>query len=165
TEGAIAVHVPYTGIKGDIREVPIMDVDHGFPAYASANATNAQSFDDPPTGAFTYDLVNKFPAFISRFGSHTPNAEVRVYDNKEKFVGFIGFGASGRQPLADENGAPVLNTYIWNGQVSATQNVTEVPAAVPAGTYTVVFAQQHKFSKGEYPADYEIFKMDPVTIA
>ncbi|KAG0042974.1 hypothetical protein BGZ83_011962, partial [Gryganskiella cystojenkinii] len=164
TEGAIAVHVPYTGVKGDIREVPIMDVDHGFPVQALANATTI--LGDAPTGAYTYDLVNTFPAFISRFGSHTPNAELRVYDHKDdSFVGYITFGESGRQPLADENGNPVLNEFIWNGQVYTTQDQTSTPKTVPAGTYRVEFAQQHKFSKGHYPSDFEIFKLDLVTIA
>ncbi|GJJ78409.1 hypothetical protein EMPS_10768 [Entomortierella parvispora] len=163
TKGAVAVHVPYIGMKGDVRKVPIMDTDHGFPQTALANSTTV--LGSAPANPYTYDLVNNFPAFISRFGSHTPNAEVRVLDSKKKFVGYISFGESGRQPLTDENGNPVLNEYIWNGQVQTIQNATAPAITVPAGTYTIVFAQQHKFSKGEYPKDFEIFTMDPVTIA
>jgi len=163
TKDAVAVHVPYTGVKGDIRQVPIMDTDHGFPQAAIANSTTV--LNNAPANPYTYDLVKNFPAFTSRFGSHTPNAEVRVQDSKDKLVGYISFGESGRQPLADENGNPVLNQFIWNGQVQTTQNATAPAVTVPAGTYTIVFAQQHKFSKGEYPKDFEIFKMNPVTIA
>ncbi|KAF8937423.1 hypothetical protein BGZ58_002731 [Dissophora ornata] len=170
TKNAIPVHVPYTGVKGDIRNVPIMDTDLGFPALQLVNATGA--LNDVPKD-FTFDLVNNKPAVLTRLGSHSPDVTIRIFDNTKKFVGFLssndggaGFGSSGRMKNVDDTtGLLVYNQYTWQGQVFSAENSTLTPTNLTSGTYDIVVASQKKFTKGAYPGDFEVFDLGKVTIA
>ncbi|KAF9170789.1 hypothetical protein BGX20_008522 [Mortierella sp. AD010] len=168
SKGGVAVHVPYTGVKGDIRKVPIMDTDSGFPALLASNGTN---LNDIPKG-YTFDMKKNKPAILIRPGSHTPDATIRVYDSKKKFVGFInsnqgpGFQPLGRVTNVDATtGQMNFYEFDWDGTVFTAENSTMTPTAVAAGTYNIVVASQQKLTKGKYPADFEIFNLGSVTIA
>ncbi|KAI1315512.1 hypothetical protein EDD11_000693 [Mortierella claussenii] len=170
TKGGVAVHVPYTGVKGDIRKVPIMDTSLGFPVLQVANATG--SISDVPKD-FVFDFKNNRPAVLTRLGSHTPDATIRVFDNSDKFVGFLNsidngpaFGPLGRQKNVDDTtGALVFNQFTWGGSVLSAENATLTPTTVGAGTYRIVVASQKKFTKGVYPADFEVFELAKVNVA
>ncbi|KAG0211484.1 hypothetical protein BGX28_007845 [Mortierella sp. GBA30] len=171
TEDSVAVHVPYTGIKGDIRKVPIMDTDLGFPALMVSNSTG--SLSELPKGDFTFNLKNESPVVLTRYGSHTPDATIRIYDSNKKFVGFLdsdnaggAFGPSGRMKNVDDTtGQLVFQQFVWKGQVLAAENATLTPTTVGAGTYDIVVALQKKFTKGAYPADFEVFDLGKVNVA
>ncbi|KAF9410821.1 hypothetical protein BGZ76_005434 [Entomortierella beljakovae] len=117
-------------------------------------------------------MKNSFPVVGSRLGSHSPDATVRIYDSNNKFVGYMHtaagaiLGASGRNAnINDETGQLDYNMYSWDGSVVTSKDPSAQPTAVPAGTYRIVVASQKKFTKGNYPADFEIFKLGKVTIA
>jgi minor extracellular serine protease Vpr len=167
SKGGVAVHVPYTGLKGDVSKVPIMDVDNHFPMFVSVNA--AGNVTEVPKD-LTFDMKNNTPVFATRFGSHTPSAEIRVFDAaKKSFVGFMStqggnaVGWSGRMKNLDDQGNMIMNNYVWTGEVITTANSTS-PVTLPAGTYDVVIASQRKLTKGEYPKDYETFEFKGIKI-
>ncbi|KAF9104111.1 hypothetical protein BGX27_010244 [Mortierella sp. AM989] len=169
TKGGVAVHVPYTGLKGDVSKVPIMDTDSGFPLLMVVNATG--SLNEVPKD-FIFDLKDNKPAVLTRLGSHTPDATVRVFDSKKKFVGFlntdigVAFGALGRgKNVDDTTGQLVFNQYIWDGTVVASENATLNPTVLAAGIYHIVVASQKKLTKGNYPNDFEVFDLGSVKIA
>ncbi|KAF9399948.1 hypothetical protein BGZ94_005575, partial [Podila epigama] len=76
SKGGVAVSVPYTGIKGDISKVPIMDTDLDFPFMGYLNATN--DFNEIPADKkFVFDLNKNRPAVAIRLASHTPDRQIR----------------------------------------------------------------------------------------
>ncbi|KAF9342765.1 hypothetical protein BGX26_006882 [Mortierella sp. AD094] len=133
--------------------------------------SNGTAVNDVPKG-FTFDLKNNKPAILIRPGSHSPDSTIRVYDSNKKFVGFIssaqgpGFQRLGRVTNVDAtSGKFNFYEFDWDGTVFASENATLTPTAVAAGTYDIVVASQQKLTKGNYPADFEIFDLGSVTIA
>ncbi|KAF9897850.1 hypothetical protein BX616_004879 [Lobosporangium transversale] len=162
----VAVNIPYTGLKGDVSKVPIIDTDSGFPALALKDASGELK-EIPPN--FTFDLVNNKPVVQTRLGSHTPSFGVRVFDNKKAFKGFLSsetgahaFGTwVGRQKNLDDQGHLVFSSFTWTGKVLPTENATEA-VTLPSGTYEIVVASQKKLTKGAYPADFETFELGSI---
>ncbi|KFH62359.1 hypothetical protein MVEG_11569 [Podila verticillata NRRL 6337] len=171
SKGGVAVHVPYLGVKGDIAKVPIADTDLKFPQVATVDAQG--NMTDLPKGPITFDLKTNTPAVLIRLGSHTPDRQIRVYDDKKNFKGFVytadlgaAFGYKGRDTYYDSNNNLVFSAYVWkDAKVVASENSTEVPVSLPDGTYNIVSANQHKLSKGAYPADFEVFDLGSFKIA
>ncbi|KAF9276935.1 hypothetical protein BGZ74_003488, partial [Mortierella antarctica] len=164
SKGGVEVQVPYTGVKGDIAKVPIADQDMGFPRFAIYNAQN-EVVSDEVTGDLVADMKTTFPGVMIRLGSHTPDRQIRVYDDKKEFRGFVSstfagpaFGYAGRNENVDSEGNLAMAQFIWRGRVFASANAT-APVQLPSGTYSIVAASQHKLSKGAYPADFEVFNL------
>ncbi|KAF9366991.1 hypothetical protein CPC16_007171, partial [Podila verticillata] len=116
SKGGVAVSVPYTGIKGDISKVPIMDTDTGFPTMGYLNSTH--DFNEIPKG-FTFDLKKDTPA-----SPPTPPTA------RSKFAGFMfsnsnggAFGKRGRDANHDEEGNMIFDLWSWKGQVVTTATV------------------------------------------
>ncbi|KAF9282520.1 hypothetical protein BGZ68_005931 [Mortierella alpina] len=167
SKGSVAVHVPYTGLKGDVSKVPIMDTDEGFPVLQAVNA--AGNLTDVPKGDFKFDMEKYTPVVLTRLGSHTPSFEIRVFDAQKKtFVGYMStktsgnaVGSTGRQKNVDDEGHMVFSPWVWTGDVLATANAT-VPTTLASGSYQVVVASQRKFTPGAYPKDYETFDLGTI---
>ncbi|KAF9084359.1 hypothetical protein BGX27_003826 [Mortierella sp. AM989] len=165
-KGSIAVNVPYTGLKGDVSKVAIIDTDLGFPALALRNATGG--ITDIPAN-FTFDLIKNRPVVQTRLGSHTPSFSIRVFDDKKVFKGFLNSPTAGtaltnwagRQLSHDDEGQLVFTTWTWAGKVLATEDATTA-VKLPSGTYSLVVASQKKLTKGTYPGDFEIFELGNV---
>ncbi|KAF9207328.1 hypothetical protein BGZ49_000680 [Haplosporangium sp. Z 27] len=170
SKGGIPVHVPYTGLKGDVSKVPILDTDSGFPVAMVVD--KAGNLNEIPKN-FTFDLTQNKPAVVVRLGSHSPDFTVRVYEEAtKKFVGFVNsqsyggvFGQIGRNPYYEQDGSFSYNTYIWSGTVFTTEDATKTPVQVPAGTYVLEVAAQKKLTKGKFPSDFEVYNLGAVTIA
>ncbi|KAG0286091.1 hypothetical protein BGZ98_005209, partial [Dissophora globulifera] len=186
TKGGIPVHVPYTGMKGDVAKVPIMDRDENVPNIPSSNTGDsfpAMLALGGPDGVsrvspgFSFRIINPIsskkskddsdytPAVAIRLGSHTPDMTIRVFNtNNGKFEGFLyehnkgAFGMSGRNPTLFD-GIPDVTVWFWNGQVVKTESASAKPKLLSSGTYQIVVAAQKKFSKGVYPADFEIYDL------
>ncbi|ORZ28730.1 peptidase S8/S53 domain-containing protein, partial [Lobosporangium transversale] len=78
SKGGVAVHVPYTGIKGDIAKVPTLDTDNGFPMLLSVKSNGQLT---PITPEYQFNLaMDEWPAVITRLGSHTPDLSIRIFD-------------------------------------------------------------------------------------
>ncbi|KAF9910497.1 hypothetical protein EC991_006314 [Linnemannia zychae] len=175
TAGGIAVHVPYAGLKGDVSKVPMMDTLSGFPDLTMVS-TNGESLVTIPRGKI-FDLTSPYatvlPVVRTRLGSHSPDLTIRVYTDKNKFAGFMGspslgpaFGPVGRQMnLDEETNEQQFIGWDWDGQVHfAKNNNSNVRNIVPSGTYQLVVAAQKKFTKGNYPADFEVYKLPMITV-
>ncbi|KAK5820847.1 peptidase S8/S53 domain-containing protein [Linnemannia elongata] len=171
-EGSPAVHVPYIGLKGAVRDVPMIDTDIGAPGLASINAKGEiAEVATPATFAFNFNTAA--PTIQLRYGSHSPDATIRVYDAKTNtFLGFVNsriwgpaFGATGRMTTHDEDGNVNIRNYDWHGQVFKTEDATTTPVLLTAGSYNLVVASQKKLTKGAYPADFEIINLPTITVS
>ncbi|KAF9910498.1 hypothetical protein EC991_006315 [Linnemannia zychae] len=168
-EGSPAVHVPYIGLKGDVRNVPIIDKDSGIPI-VSAKVNG--KYNDETTPDFKYNFQTALPSVVVRYGSHTPDATIRVFDAKTKaFLGFVNspnrgpaFGATGRMTNVDGDQNFNIARFDWRGQVLATEDINAKPVQLGAGSYNIVVASQKKFTKGAYPADFEIFDLGNINV-
>ncbi|KAF9182447.1 hypothetical protein BGZ51_000691 [Haplosporangium sp. Z 767] len=164
-KGNVPVHIPYTGLKGDVSKVPIMDTTKGFPA--ALHVDGEGNLHDIAKD-YKFDMVKNRPVFLTRLGSHTPNFTIRVFDDKKVFRGFVNtlnagsaVGWSGRQLDTDDENKMVFTPWIWTGKVLPTANTT-APITLPSGTYEIVVASQKKLTKGAYPADYEVFNLGSI---
>ncbi|KAG0080690.1 hypothetical protein BGZ92_000517 [Podila epicladia] len=172
SKGGIPVHVPYTGLKGDVSKVPMQDTAQGFPDLMSQKDWQVSAI---PANT-TFDLTDPenaeiLPVVVSRLGSHTPDFTIRVFDSKKKFVGFLfssdigrAFGWAGRVNNQSFHGKLMFSRWTWQGQVITAADPTLAPVTVPSGTYQIVVASQKKLTKGAYPADYEVFDMGNISI-
>ncbi|KAK5820738.1 peptidase S8/S53 domain-containing protein [Linnemannia elongata] len=161
-EDSPAVHVPYIGLKGKVRDVPIMDSDLGLPM-AGVRKENGDIEEIPKD--FVFNFKDAAPAVVVRFASHTPNFTIRIHDAKtDKFLGYvvsgsdIALGAMGRMTNLND-GKYSSATFSWRGLVLQTADLTSKPVQLGAGSYKIFVASQRKLTKGAYPADYEIFDM------
>jgi len=172
SKGGVAVHVPYIGVKGDVSRVPIVDPENApFPVvYDIASG----ELNQLPSEKFVFNLKKSLPTIVTRLGSHSPDFTIRVRDaTTHKFVGFIntinagaGFGYRGRDPNVNEQTGEQGNTlWVWDGTVYANEDLTLTPTAVPAGKYVLDVAAQRKFTKGSFPADYEVYEVGTITIS
>ncbi|KAF9582653.1 hypothetical protein BGW38_010926 [Lunasporangiospora selenospora] len=172
TQGSSPAHVPYTGIKGDISQVPIMDTDNGFPALARLQG-NGKGLLIPPTTVYNFDLRRELPIVLTRPGSHTPDAQIRVHDMATKqFVGYLvdkdstgAFGEQGRIQNLDAGGNLATHPWIWRGYVVTEKSETATPTRLGPGMYTIVVASQRKLTKGQYPQDYEVFEVGSIGLS
>lgn len=175
TAGAIAVHVPYTGMKGDVRNVPMMDTASGFPEMMMVSASGRSLVSIPRNVAFdlTHPGATVVPVILTRLGSHSPDLTIRVYTDKNQFAGFMSsptkgpaFGTSGRQMNIDaETNEKEFSGFDWEGEIYLVENATTTAhQIVPSGTYNIVVAAQKKFTKGKYPDDFEVYKLGSLTV-
>ncbi|KAG0244230.1 hypothetical protein BGX31_009626 [Mortierella sp. GBA43] len=158
SKGGVPVHVPYTGLKGDVSKIPIFDKgDSGYPSLTALNGK--EGTHGPVAKGFTFDFNQTFPLISARLGSHSPDVTIRVFESgSDKFVGFIdsanngaGFGSLGR------NNGPLSASYdwIWNGFVYTKESKTTKTKKVADGKYRIEIAAQKKLTKGSYPKDFE----------
>jgi subtilisin family serine protease len=168
-EGSPAVHVPYIGLKGAVRDVPMIDTDAGAPGLGYTKASGAVA---PAPKDFAFNFKTAAPTVQIRYGSHSPDATIRVYDAKTKaFLGFVNsrnwgpaFGATGRMTMLDQDHNLNIRNFDWHGQVFKTEDSTTTPVLLPAGSYNLVVASQKKLTKGVYPADFEIFELPTINV-
>ncbi|KAG0211482.1 hypothetical protein BGX28_007843 [Mortierella sp. GBA30] len=168
----IRVQVPYTGLKGDVAKVPILDTNLGLPVLAMADENG--NIKQVPEGDITYDMYNRTPVIVTRLGSHTPDLTISIFESETLlFKGYAhspnlgpAFGWSGRDKDVDDKGEKVFGTWVWTGQVYPSRNLTVTgKVKLPAGKYAVVVAAQRKLTMGDYPKDYEVYQLGNVTIA
>ncbi|KAI1298884.1 hypothetical protein EDD11_006608 [Mortierella claussenii] len=166
---AVAVHVPYLGLKGDLSQVPIMDTDLKFPALMALDVASGNLTKVSNEGDVLFDLQTKIPVVQTRLGSHTPSGEIRLYDDKDVFQGYMftatatAVGPQGRQKNVDDNGLIAFTNWAWEGMVMKEAKGTK-PVALAAGVYRVVVANQRKMTQGQYPQDYEVFELGKIQI-
>ncbi|KAF9110854.1 hypothetical protein BGX27_005818 [Mortierella sp. AM989] len=181
SKNSVAVHVPYTGMKGNISEVPIMDTDSKYPMIMSfdlnsGNLTNlsnsTMSNNQTVSGnltTYTFDFTTTRPVFQTRLGSHSPSLEIRVMDDQDNFLGYLitpdssAVGLVGRNENVDDEGDIDVTNWLWDGKIVKTANSTD-PIPLGNGTYKVIVAAQRKFTNGAFPQDYEVYTIGNVKI-
>ncbi|KAG0052330.1 hypothetical protein BGZ83_002723 [Gryganskiella cystojenkinii] len=170
TKGAFPVHVPYTGLKGDVSKIPIVDVEDHWPAFTHTN-DDGSIVEYPKFDVldFTKDTTPLLEV-TAKLGSHTPNFTIRVFKG-ETFVGYVygeGSGAAvgpvGRNKLVTSSGTNDVYSYPWAGRVVASAKDALNPTLLPSDTYRIEVASQYKFTEDVYPKNYEIFNLKTVTI-
>ncbi|KAF9121173.1 hypothetical protein BGW39_010786 [Mortierella sp. 14UC] len=132
------IHSEYIG---NVRQVPIIDSDIGLPAMVVIQ-TNGTVIDVPQKDSI-FNFNTAAPSVYVRFGSHSPTFTIRVFDATTK----------------NGPGAPSIILFDGHGKVLETEDITAKPVQIGAGKYKLVVASQRKFTKGAYPADYEVFDL------
>ncbi|KAF9908228.1 hypothetical protein BX616_000202 [Lobosporangium transversale] len=166
---AIPVRIPYAGVKGDVAKVPMLDTDFGLPAFFVADKESGKISDIEKGHKLDFSVEQ--PIIATRLGSHTPELSLRLFNSKNKFVGYLNtqFGpvASpfGRDKNIDsDTNKPTIRTFSWlDGKVFASLNATSA-ISVPSGSYKVVVAAQRKLSKGNYPKDFEVYEVADIKV-
>lgn len=67
---AVPVRIPYAGVKGDVAQVPILDIDSGTPALLVRNSETGKL--KPAEKGQKIDWTKEQPIIYTRLGSHTP---------------------------------------------------------------------------------------------
>ncbi|KAF9363145.1 hypothetical protein BGX34_004764 [Mortierella sp. NVP85] len=164
SKNGVPVSVPYTGLKGDVSKVPILDKKY------IRVVVSDEKFNLSPINHTKFDFEKQRPTVLTRLGSHTPNLMIRV-SKDGKFVGFIdtvtngpGFGHRGRNANLDSEGEVYTTPRVWNGLVYTKQDLTLKPQRVPDGKYSIEIAAQKKFTYDEYPKNYERMKLGTIEV-
>ncbi|KAF9406409.1 hypothetical protein BGZ94_003134, partial [Podila epigama] len=172
-KGSIPVRIAYAGLKGNVAKVPIQDTEIGFPTLAIKDTASGNvTF---PVKGQKINWATEASFIATRLGSHTPDLRlILVEAATNKFVGFLNtqygaasLGSWGRNHYfvpRDPNKKLEYRTWDWvEGKVFATADA-KTPFTPAAGEYKVLVASQHKLSKGNYPADFEIQEVAHLTI-
>ncbi|KAG0305391.1 hypothetical protein BGZ99_002092, partial [Dissophora globulifera] len=170
TAGSVAVHVPYTGLKGDFSKMPIQDSFFGYPGMWGRDSDGNQIFQSPGT---SFDVrgpvIDNLPVVVTREISPTMRMMVRVFDTQNVFLGYlyspdlgVADVALGRDKENNSLGGSAVEEWTWVGDVMP--EGASVLLSLPSGAYRVEVASQKKFTPGVYPQDYEIFDLGTYNI-
>ncbi|KAG0308954.1 hypothetical protein BGZ99_001020 [Dissophora globulifera] len=171
TAGSVAVHVPYTGLKGDFSKVPIQDSDVGDPKIFGKNADGLLA-SVPPSRSFDLrgPIVQLTPVIITREASHTPRFTIRVYDSQNVFQGYLYSPDLGLADVAlgrDRNyvdNIPYNTSFqVWSWLGDVQPEGASKLVSLPSNTYRLEVASQRKFTSGVYPQDFEIYDLGSYT--
>ncbi|KAG0246052.1 peptidase S8/S53 domain-containing protein [Mortierella sp. GBAus27b] len=170
-QGAISLRIPYAGVKGDVSKIPILDIDSGYPKLLVRNRASKET--SPVEGSRLINWNAEQIVIDYRLGSHTPELSFRLFNVATgNFVGFLNTDSGkailpyvGRtRNLNPETGKPILISDTWtDGKVYETRDATTSTALSP-GEYKVVVAAQRKFSKGDYPTDFEVHEIGAIRV-
>ncbi|KAF9327284.1 hypothetical protein BG006_009385 [Podila minutissima] len=169
-KGSIPVRVPYAGLKGDLSKVPIQDADEGFPSLQVTDIKTGKSSFPAKGKKINWTAESAFLA--TRLGSHTPDLRLVLVDAEGKHVGFLNtqygaasFGSWGRNHYVDSRtGIIDYRTWRWIGGLVFPTADAVAPITPAAGAYKVQVASQRKFTKGAFPADFEIYTVAEITV-
>ncbi|KAG0088685.1 hypothetical protein BGZ92_005830 [Podila epicladia] len=169
-KGSIPVRVPYAGLKGDLSKVPIQDADEGFPALMVTDIKTGKNSIPAKGKKINWTAESAFLA--TRLGSHTPDLRLVLVDAEGKHVGFLNtqygaasLGSWGRNHYLNSNTGTIdYRTWRWIGGLVFPTADAATPITPAAGAYKVQVASQRKFTKGAFPADFEIHTVAEITV-
>ncbi|KAI8063269.1 peptidase S8/S53 domain-containing protein [Gongronella butleri] len=130
-----AIHVPYFGVLGNQRELPIFE--RGYPYIGLSNGRPILP-RSKTKARVTYDFKrgDKVHLFL-RLGS--PSAQVRceVFDRRNKWVGYIPNYENSWVARNDHSDEFFDNTISWHGQLSPDLFSKSAPISIQKGTYRI----------------------------
>ncbi|KAI8971818.1 peptidase S8/S53 domain-containing protein [Mycotypha africana] len=159
--GSIDLRVPYFGVVGSQKTLPIFD--DGFPTIIDVNSKE-YSTDD----TFVYDRSKKYGFPISVLRLLTPSAKIKaeLLDSKKKVIGefLTGLEYVGRNFLSGEG--QVYSQYAWDGTYvpAGFSGVESLPIAVPAGTYSFRFSALKNLGNPKDKKDWETWTSGPIVV-
>lgn len=124
-------HVPYFGVLGELKQLPIFD--DGFPYIAPANDPNTKYSEED---TFIFNGVE--PTIVFRL--LTPSAQVHIEvldEGKSRTLGQIDGGPFiywERNRLSEENYYQPIN---WNGKIVQDYTTNSTATALKSGTYYI----------------------------
>ncbi|KAG0315972.1 hypothetical protein BG000_005028, partial [Podila horticola] len=169
-KGSIPVRVPYAGLKGDLSKVPIQDAEEGFPTLLITDLKSGKT--SLPTKGKKINWTAESAFLATRLGSHTPDLRLVLVDAAGKHVGFLNtqygaasLGSWGRSHFVNPDTQKTdYRTWRWIGGLVFPTAEAAAPITPAAGAYKVQVASQRKFTKGAFPADYEIYTVAEITV-
>ncbi|KAF9406674.1 hypothetical protein BGZ94_003009 [Podila epigama] len=157
----VPVRIPYAGLKGDFSKVPIFDMENAPLLIVDGNL--------PKPGQKV--TASSSVLYGARLGSHTPDLRaVLVSKATGQSVGYLNtangpaFGETGRNANLNQDGDLELRVFRWVGAKVFPERTSTVPVSPAPGAYKVVVAAQRKFTKGDFPADFEAVEVADITI-
>ncbi|KAI8647639.1 peptidase S8/S53 domain-containing protein [Parasitella parasitica] len=152
--------VPYFGVAGKQKELPIFDTD--FPTIIDAKNTEYGKND-----TFTFDRSNSTNAPISVIRLLTPSPQIKAdlmdYKTSKVLGQFLtGLDYVGRNFLARDQ---VYYQYVWDGTyVPASISQAPLPIAAVDGTYRFRFAALKLLGNPNDKKDWESWTSGPIVV-
>lgn len=163
--------IPYFGVLGKMKEIPLFDKD--FPYLAPYSDTDRRV----KSGAeFRFDLGRKAktkPAIVLRLLTGSANMEIKVHDVNHKYVGAMSGGPwiyNQRNTLSEDG---YSSSIAWSGKVipnedeHANVDYDEPDKAVQVedGTYFIHVRALKHFGSPENDDDWEEWKSGPIIVS
>lgn len=154
--------VPYFGVVGVTKSLPLFDVESNFPTII-----DLKSKIYGPNDTFTYDRSDKNtrPVSVIRLLTPTSLIKAELLDPKTKKV--VGTFLSGleylpRNFLAAES---QYNTFIWDGSyIPATLKDVTTAIPAPAGTYLWQLSALKLLGDPKTKKDWEVWTSGPIIV-
>ncbi|KAG0310638.1 hypothetical protein BGZ99_000256, partial [Dissophora globulifera] len=159
TVGSVAVHVPYTGLKGDFSQIPIQDTDAAWPQL-DVRDVNGNLIPVAPGTQLDVSgpTIEYLPVIAVREVSPTPRFTIRVYDQRHVFQGYLyspDLGVANVTLGRTSTDGP--EQWTWLGQIVRDGDSTVI--TLPSTGFRLEVASQRKYTPGVYPQDFEIFDL------
>lgn len=163
--------IPYFGVLGKMKEIPLFDKD--FPYLAPNSDTDRRV---KSSAEFRFDLGRKAktkPAIVLRLLTGSANMEIKVYDVNHKYVGAMSGGPwiyNQRNTLGESGYA---SSIPWSGKVvknqdeQASVDYDEPDKAVQVedGTYFIHIRALKHFGSPENDDDWEEWQSGPIVVS
>ncbi|KAI8050943.1 peptidase S8/S53 domain-containing protein [Syncephalis plumigaleata] len=156
-----AIHVPYLGMKGNLRDLHVMKTSGELPLFQNIRTNKTISRPEETT---TYTVANNdFPELVYRIEYPTRKVQARIYDaTTKKVLGLIPGSLiewAGRNDNSADNTASVVQ---WPGTV-VTLDAKKRTSDLPDGSYYVEMMALRPYGKEHRDADYDIWRSPTVT--
>ncbi|KAI8887766.1 subtilisin-like protein [Backusella circina FSU 941] len=157
--------VPYFGVLGKMRDLPVLD--KGYPYLALASNTS-EKWDG---GRFVYKISDSDtkPAIVIRLLTGSAKIKVEVYDKSNRFVGLMDtvgtrtWAFNERNTLTDK-----FSELKWNGKVktasSSNSDATDKEDTIEDGDYYFNLKVLKQFGDPNSPHDWEEWKSELITV-
>ncbi|KAI7890620.1 peptidase S8/S53 domain-containing protein [Mucor mucedo] len=157
------IKVPYFGVVGSQKTLPIFDTESGFPTVIDQSGNEYGAKD-----VFTFDrsIKNSEPVAVIRLltPSKTIKAELLNATTKKVVGVFLtGLDYNGRNFLnSDDN---QYSTYIWDGTyIPSSMPDAPLPIPAPAGTYVLRLSALKLFGNPKTKKDWETWTSGSVVL-
>ncbi|KAI9483825.1 MAG: peptidase S8/S53 domain-containing protein [Benjaminiella poitrasii] len=152
--------VPYFGVVGDQKTLPIFDA--GFPTIIDFDSNEYGQAD-----TFTYDRTDPSTAPVTVLRLLTPSAHIKaelLETSTKKSIGefFTGLDYVGRNFLT---GDQIYTQYVWDGTyVPSTISSASLPIPVADGTYLFKFSALKNMGDPKNNNDWETWTSGPIVV-
>lgn len=159
TNGARDLRVPYFGVVGSQKTLPIFD--EGFPTII-----DQKSNEYTPKDTFTFDRssLTNAPIAVLRLITPTKTIKADLLDAKtKKVVGqfLTGLDYVGRNFLTGDD---KYKQVLWDGTYIPTGFHDALPVAAPAGTYLWQFSALKLLGDPKNKKDWEVYTSGPIVV-
>lgn len=153
SKGAKTLHVPYFGVVGNNKDLPIYDKPSGFPALYDPTLTTQYT-----TETYVLDRSNlngTAPAIVIRLLTGTAYIEAQLLNEKKDFVGYSETDLVYLPRNTLETGSQYFTTTWQGSYVPKGFKQTGTSVAAPDGYYYIKFRALKQLGNPSKNSDYE----------
>jgi hypothetical protein len=155
SKGAKTLHVPYFGVVGNNKDLPIFDTGSGFPALYDPTLTTEYTNE-------TYvldrsNLNSTAPAIVYRLLAGTAYIEAQLLNAKKEFVGYTETDMVYLPRNTMETGSQYYTTTWQGSYIPKGFKQTGTSVAAPDGYYYIKFRALKQLGNPSKNSDYELW--------